>query len=336
MGKTKIEWTDVAWQITNGCRRVSPGCERCYAERLIATRLSKTDKYKGLAIYGEHGARWTGQSRFWAKGLAMPLRLREPSRIFVADMGDLFYEKVTNEEIAAVFGVMAAAPRHTFQVLTKRHKRLREWFAWAAMHGNWIAAMGDHAERHGAPIYVTKRGRSPWNDYGCEWPLPNVWLGVSAEDQQRADERIPGLLATPAAVRFVSYEPALGPVDFAMASTSPDGCSRWPWLPIGVQLRTLAADSPTLDWIIVGGESGYRARPFDIQWARDVVAQCKAAGVACFVKQLGAEPHDSMLSMVCGSGPDDPESDTRLRLKAPKGNVDTEWAEDLRVREYPA
>ena len=134
MGKTSIEWTDHSWPIINGCRRISPGCGGargvggCYAERLISTRLSKTKKYGGLARFGKNGPQWTGATRLWLPDLDMPIRLRKPSRIFVADMGDLFYEAVTNEEIAAVFGVMAAASHHTFQVLTKRATRMREWF----------------------------------------------------------------------------------------------------------------------------------------------------------------------------------------------------------------
>ena len=153
MGKTSIEWTDVSWPVINGCRRVSRGCENCYAERLAATRLAHLPKYQGLAVIkrgppkvlrrdfadgsvglrqvdGKARPQWTGEARLWAKDLDMPLRLRKPSRIFVCDMGDLFYEEVPDEQIAAVFGVMAACPQHTFQVLTKRPERMREWFRW--------------------------------------------------------------------------------------------------------------------------------------------------------------------------------------------------------------
>jgi protein gp37 len=146
------------------------------------------------------------------------------------------------------------------------------------------------------------------------WPLPNVWLGVSVEDQKTADERIPLLLKTPAAVRFVSYEPALGPVDF----------ERW------VDRTT---DGSGIDWLIIGGESGPGARPCDIEWIRSAVRQCKAAGVAVFMKQLGAKPGKSIRA---------PDSDHSgrdywepIKLKSRKGGDPTEWPADLRVREFP-
>jgi protein gp37 len=126
---TPIEWTDHSWPVLNGCRRKSEGCRNCYAERLISTRLRNMPKYKGLAVYSEGGPRWTGASRLWVPDLVMPLKLRKPSKIFVADMGDLFFEENSFEDIAAIFGVMAACPQHTFQVLTKRPERAAEWFA---------------------------------------------------------------------------------------------------------------------------------------------------------------------------------------------------------------
>jgi protein gp37 len=289
MGRTSIEWCDQSWPVVNGCRRISPGCQRCYAERLAASRLSKTPKYRGLAIYGQNGPHWTGETRLWVKDLDMPLRLREPARIFVADMGDLFYEQVTNEEIAAVFGVMAAAPQHTFQVLTKRARRMREWFEWVA----------SHEEEHGPPpddvVAVAASNYIDCDRVQRPWPLPNVWLGVSVENQQYADERIPELLRTPAAVRFVSYEPALDLVDFNRACWG-EGKPR---PPLEIQARQLAppgqegwgagfAPLRALDWLIVGGESGPGARPFDETWARETVRQCRQADVPVFVKQMGS------------------------------------------------
>lgn len=323
MNKTDIEWTDYSWPIANGCRRVSPGCEGCYAERLTATRLRKTEKYRGLAVYGQHGPRWTGLARLWTKDLASPLRLRKPSRIFVADMGDLFFEGNTNEEIAAVFGVMAASPRHTFQVLTKRARRMREWFGWLDdksfqqhSHGNQDTVIQREAWRllgDRFPLHEVKGTLKAF-----PWPLPNVWLGVSAEDQQRADERIPELLRTPAAVRFVSYEPALGPIDLS-------------------QVRRFAPDTTgnplmdAIDWIIVGGESGPRARPFDIAWARSIVEQAKRFDTACFVKQLGSRPHLKAVFYSDGSY----AGGVKLPLKDRKGGDMSEWPADIRVRQWP-
>lgn len=306
MGKgTSIEWTDHSWPVVNGCRRVSAGCENCYAERLTATRLSKTPKYEGLAVMGKNGPRWTGKTRLWARDLEMPLRIRKPSRIFVADMGDLFYEGVQDRDIAAVFGVMAACPQHTFQVLTKRPERMRRWIAEACLSSVVLSAL----------VHISGQ-RLPFNG---PWPLPNVWLGVSVEDQATADERIPLLLDVPAAVRFVSYEPALGPVDF-----------RQPWQRHldGTQWKELANGRATyaslLQWIIVGGESGPRARPFHLEWAASVVDQCAEARVACFVKQVGSRPFNGGQPWAWNQHPMDH-----------KGGDPEQWPENLRVREFP-
>jgi protein gp37 len=332
MGKTTIQWTDYSWPVVNGCRRVSAGCTNCYAERLTATRLSKQPKYAGLAVYGEHGPRWTGQTRLWVPHLDMPLRLRKPSRIFVADMGDLFYEGVKDQDIAAVFGIMAACPQHTFQVLTKRPERVRQWLkrvaaesrarhltetGWVNTYALLFLAGVDHKllER-----YETRR----------DWPLSNVWLGVSVEDQKTADERIPLLLGAPAAVRFISYEPALGPVDFErvqwpgkhQVDVLRGGAWNAPGCPGGF---TQHSDMQTIDWVIVGGESGPGARAFDLAWADRTVTQCAAAHVPCFVKQLGA----NIVNGNYGRWTWSPRPMDR------KGGDPEEWPESLRVREFP-
>ncbi len=334
MGKTSIEWTDESWPLANGCRRKSPGCENCYAERLISTRLSKTDKYKGLAVFGQNGPRWTGDVRFWAKDLAMPLKLKKPSRIFVADMGDLFYEGFSNEEIAAVFGVMAATPRHTFQVLTKRAERMSEWFKWAhdqRCHGNttteimrsWAVDLGGFRAADGS------MPEGPGRDllgYDLRWPLPNVHLGVSVENQKYADERIPILLETPAAVHWVSAEPLLGPVDLrgwiepCRITRSAGSLSRGRYIDNGAKFARL-------EWIVVGGESGPGARPYDVQWARAVIEQCQRARVPCFHKQLGAKPYQSAAH--------EGATGFEMKLENRKGGDWSEWPEDLRVRQFP-
>ena len=165
------------------------------------------------------------------------------------------------------------------------------------------------------------------------WPLPNVWIGVSVESQRYADERLPPLLRTPAAVRFVSYEPALGPVDF------------WPWLgkqcranifnhgPIGCSNE--AHYAPGIDWLIVGGESGPGARPFDLAWARQTIADCRSADVAVFVKQLGTRPVLSRCAPPHGTGAEDVCDGGPVRLADKKGGNPNESPEDLRVREFP-
>ncbi len=311
--KTKIQWTDASYNPIVGCRRTSPGCEKCYAERLSATRLSQNPKYKGLAVMKPTGPSWTGKTRFIPETLAQPVKWKRPRKIFVCDMADLFYEEVSNEHIAAVFGVMAAAPRHTFQILTKRAKRMREWFQWIRKlsdEGPWtdchMHALNEEAKFNGdlsGPIHRLSEGAP-----GRPWPLPNVWLGVSAENQETADARIPELLATPAAIHYVSYEPALGPVNFDEYLT-----------------RSQSHLSDVLSWVICGGESGPGARPFDINWARTVIDECDNAGAAAFVKQLGANPYESTNT----------NDDRSLQLEDRKGGNMDEWPEHLRVRQFP-
>ncbi len=296
---TSIQWTDATWNPVRGCSRVSPGCENCYAER-VAARFSGPGKpYHGLAVMGEHGTRWTRQVRLVREHLEDPLRWRKPRRIFVNSMSDLFHEGLTNEEIAAVFGVMSACSQHTFQVLTKRARGMLEWFEWLA--SDPIVAISSAVRPYIGDDVAYRAAYNHGPNSVPAWPLPNVWLGVSAEDQERAHKRIPYLLETPAALRFVSYEPALGPVDFS------------PWLP---SLATTASGANSLDWIIVGGESGPGARSFEMAWAEDVIRQGQAAGVACFVKQLGARCQ-------------------RIILRDSHGGDPAEWPESLRVREFP-
>lgn len=252
MGKTSIEWTDASWNPIVGCTEISPGCANCYAARLAATRLRTTPQYKGLAdsFAGEINAspRWTGEVRFLPERLEEPLHWRQPRRIFVCDMSDLFHEKVHADWVRQIWNVMAQCPQHTFQILTKRASRMEGW-------------IGDRFEATG-----------PRKDLR---PLPNVWLGVSVENQHFADERIPLLLETPAAVRWISAEPLLGSVDF----------SKWFCCDknnVGGHLHL-----PSLDWVVCGGESGPNARPMHPDWARSLRDQCHAAGVPFFFKQWG-------------------------------------------------
>lgn len=332
--KTGIAWTDATWNPVRGCSRVSPGCENCYAERQAIRMSGPGGAYEGLVRLGKNGPRWTGEVRLahtpralrdTASGaqspLTLPLRWRKHRRIFVNSMSDLFHEKLDFSNIDRVFAVMAISAmypsgaahmsRHTFQILTKRSKRMREY----------LSAPVDKLRRRiaDAGAYLMEDG-DRWHDalrFDMPWPLPNVWMGVSAEDQQRANERVPDLLETPAAIRFVSYEPALGPIDFNECEWL---CEMWRK---GITIGTY------LDWVIVGGESGPKARPFDVQWARDVVRQCKETKTACFVKQMGSRPVGRFPELV----------DTGLRVlrrfRDKKGADPDEWPEDLRVREFP-
>ena len=366
---TKIQWTEASWNPVRGCSRVSAGCQHCYAETQAARFSGPGQPYEGLIQITSGGPRWNGAVKFVEEHLADPLRWKRPRRIFVNSMSDLFHEALTFEQIAAIFGVMAAARQHTFQVLTKRPARAREWFAWVASRpfegppaipdGPWdpMAVALGYARK--ADVELPRAPRT------AAWPLPNVWLGVSVEDQKSAHERIPLLLGTPAAVRWVSYEPALGPVDFARLA--PPGFPHDTFDALrGVYRGGLEA--PRLDWIVVGGESGPGARPFDVAWARSTVAACKAAGVPCFVKQVGAyvvdrndagfeadthvwvEGPDTGLPVDAGAWPTpvDVEHDldgtvdgyqgapVRVRLKDRKGGDPSEWPTSLRVREFPS
>lgn len=354
-----IEWTDFTWNPTRGCSRVSEGCRHCYAEQ-IAARFSGPGKpFEGLAKRVGGEARWTGEVRLVPSLLYWPLKTRKSAekfraehgrrpRVFVNSMSDLFHEKLTKKEIAAVFGVMAAAPWYTFQILTKRPERARQWFGWVVSCPDNLTGGNRYPRevcsggeiglglcRRELDLEVELGARRPW-------PLPNVWIGCSVEDQETADARIPHLLACPAAVRFVSYEPALGPVNFegwiylhpsvAALNGLPDDAPEWTHL-----------GSTRIDQIIVGGESGPNARPFDIGWARSAVRQCREAGVACFVKQLGAKPYadegcgdcdpclaGSPRSCSIGGGPT-----ADLKLRDRKGGDMSEWPEDLRIRQFP-
>lgn len=285
---TAIEWTDETWQVTHGCRVVSPGCTNCYAMRM-ARRLELMGQkaYAGLTQQTKAGAVWNGVVRAASeKSLMLPFSWKKPRRVFVDSMADLFAEGVEDEWIDRAFAVIALNPRHTFQVLTKRPERMRAWFAekWqgtAAFPDLNIPAgkptgrsdqveqaMMDMADARGMldpdnDDHWTPDGRSKVLDT-FQWPLPNVWLGTSVEDQTRADERIPHLLATPAAVRFLSCEPLLGPLHLR--------------LPV-------ASGGLSIDWVITGGESGPGFRHVDDSAFRSIRDQCRAAGVAIFHKQ---------------------------------------------------
>lgn len=276
---SSIEWTDATWNPITGCSVVSPGCTNCYAMKLAGTRLKHHASRAGLTTDSKAGPVWNGQVRLNAQWLDQPLRWKKPSMIFVCAHGDLFHERVPDEWIDQVFAIMALSPRHTFQVLTKRSARMRDYLSTRA--GDWQLHWPDAARKAGAllgDIATVKR---------VTLPLPNVWLGVSAEDQRRADERIPDLLATPAAIRYLSAEPLLGPIDLTMI---PTGGRIGDSILCGDALRGPPdmQSGGSLDQVIVGGESGQGARPMHPDWARSLRGQCAAAGVPFFFKQWGS------------------------------------------------
>ncbi len=262
MGKTTIEWTDASWNPIVGCTEVSPGCANCYAARFTSTRLRKTPQYCNLAVVhgsmkaamqvGDHPLvlkpRWTGEVRFLPERLEEPLHWKKPRRIFVCDMGDLFHESVQDDWIVRVFSVILSTHQHTYQILTKRAERMKAWIT-----------------KHTPILLQAATEVRPM-------PLPNVWLGVSVENQHFADERIPRLLETPAAVRWISAEPLLGPINLNRSG-------------IGPKMPNDAAG--WLHWVVCGGESGPQGRPMHHDWARSLRDQCQAAGVPFFFKQWG-------------------------------------------------
>lgn len=286
--KTKIEWTATqlpdgtltagsTWNMIGGCTQRSAGCLHCYALRdswRIMHNLKRPDRYNGVVEKVDDCLRWTSRVNLDFEALDEPLRWKKPRMIFVASMSDLFHGKVPLEFIDQVFDVMAQAKQHTFQVLTKRPERM---LAWARRHK-----------------YVTGR------DYPNEG---NVWLGVTTENQETANERTRLLLQIDAPVHFVSAEPLLGPIDFVEAAGLYNGSYN------------------SLDWVLIGGESGSKARPFDLIWAFDIVEQCRTANVDVFVKQMGDNPV---------------RGDTSLANHfTGKGTDPDEWPEGLRIREFP-
>lgn len=294
MDKTRIEWTDATWNPVTGCTKVSPGCDNCYAETFA-------ERWRGTAGHPyENGFDLTLRPG----RLDQPLRWIRPRRIFVNSMSDLFHAEIDDEYIAQVFAVMAAAPQHTYQILTKRHGRMRSLLS----RGNLLCesfqdvVARQQIKRDGKPTIIfdgrmadpefarrhkarRASGADPYDRRPHpDWPLPNVWLGVSVEDQQRANLRIPALLDTPAAVRWLSCEPLLGPVNlhFIPISTGRgDGAVPWYLDALNPMLST------RIDWVVVGGESGHGARPMEPAWARMLRDSCVRNGVPFLFKQWG-------------------------------------------------
>jgi len=316
--KSTIQWTEATWNPVTGCSKVSPGCAHCYAETLSLR-------------FGTSKLPWTPENAaenvvLHPERLDLPLKWRKPRMVFVNSMSDLFHEQVPDEFIDRIFAVMALASRHTFQILTKRPERMLGYLT-AASNG---AQRESHVYTDAEQLHRKSRKASdPWNVRWPGWPLPNVWLGVSVENQRWADERIPQLLDTPAAVWFVSGEPLLGPLNLTSACegtrdflTGSDFELLDPW----------PGNPPKIDWVIAGGESGgpedrrlvercpaiihqacdlaaaqpsdmprppsccgtgWRPKPEALAWVRAIRDQCVAAGVPFFFKQWGGPTHNS-------------------------------------------
>lgn len=341
MGKTSIEWCDHSinpfkaknketGKVGHFCVRISPGCKNCYSSKMQKPFLTQlefiaSNRPKVDLFLDDNGA------------LGEVLRRQKPTKYFWCDMTDMLLEDYPDEWIAQCFAVMGLTHWHTHLVLTKRPERLLALMNSKEFRGEvdmWISVTAqdncDPNERRSDDLRAT----AP--DVEETWPLPNVWLGVSVENQATADERIPLLFKTPAAIRFVSYEPALGPVDFRRFIGGPDedgvchkcGC-RWQEEDSTEKHECPPGFGPSLDQLIIGGESGPGARPFNLEWARSTIRQCKATGTACFVKQLGANPEQGLSNA--------PLRMMSLGLRDKKGG---DWSEpdfpnDLKVRQFP-
>ena len=292
-----IAWTDRTWNPVRGCSRVSAGCTNCYAERQAA-RFAEPGQPFHAFVERHPKPHWTGKVELIKDKLREPFSWKSPQRVFVNSMSDLFHEDLTKEEISLVFAVMACTPHVTYQVLTKRALSL-------ALLPRTLREASDWLEDHIESVLGQQAALA-------RWPLPNVWLGVSVEHQQAADERIPHLMEAPAAVRFLSCEPLLGPVQLQGRHTY---CANHSNECLHIKQDTWC-NRRYPDWVIVGGESGPGARPMDPAWARSLREQCRAAAIPCFIKQLGAAPEG-------------------LRLRDRKGGDPAEWPEDLRVRQFP-
>ena len=289
--KSGIAWTDATWNPATGCTKVSAGCKFCYAKHKAWPRLSKNP---ATLYYG----RAFENVRTHPERLDQPLRWTKPRMVFVNSMSDLFHKDIPDEFIEEVFAVMALASQHIFQVLTKRAERMRDFLndtmRWAMIEGR--------AQRR----YNEMTGEDPSLWLAVNSPLPNVWLGVSVENQDTADERIPVLLQTPAAVRWISAEPLLNELSLAawIGDRQKDAVAR--------RRAGLSYNREFIDWVVIGGESGPKARPMERHWPIDIVRQCKDAGVPVFMKQ-GSQ----------ANWPHWRESDIDY------------WLQELRIRQYP-
>lgn len=305
--KSEIEWTDATWNPTRGCSRVSSGCKGCYAERVAMRFSGPGQPYEGLVRMVNGAPTWTGEMRLAENMLTLPLSWKKGRMVFVDSMSDLFHVGVPFGYIDKVFAMMAMCPQHRFQVLTKRPERMLEYVTSRNAQRIHEAAK--------AQLGYDNPKRRAVND----WPLANVWLGVSAEDQATAGERIPFLLCTPAAVRFVSAEPLLGAMnlrslDYKSGAMLPEpmrvndgrgivnaleGRITWPGShyvspTIKTEIRLHGGtmfesrgEARAIDWVIAGGESGPKARPSHPDWHRSLRDQCAATGVPFLFKQWG-------------------------------------------------
>lgn len=299
---SKIAWTHHTFNVVWGCTKVSPGCANCYAAEL--------DAHKGGDHWGPGKPRKLMSDSYWRQPVRWDKEAAaagERRRVFCSSMADWLDPAIELSVLARLMSLIARTPNLDWLLLTKRPE------LWATRLSELSAYL---LEGGGRALILEERERAQLaTRWLLGWAPPNVWVGVSVEDQLRAEERIPLLLAIPAAIRFLSMEPLLGPVDFRTVQDPPN-TSR---VAVYEASNTPLGD---LDWVIVGGESGTNARPFMRHWLRDVLRQCDAAGVPVFVKQLG----DRYIDPTVPAG----------LLVAPKGGDMAEWPVEFRRRAFPA
>lgn len=310
---SSIQWTDATFNPWIGCAKVSPGCTHCYAEVGPAAKFKGVEWGTGKPRVRTADSNWA-QPRKWDRASARDGVRR---RVFCASLSDWLDPEVPVDWLAALLDLIAETPNLDWLLLSKRPEYWR----------HRVDLAGNHASKSGRKLsWDWLRGTAP----------SNVWVGTTVEDQRRADERIPALLSIPARVRFLSMEPLLEAV-----SVPAHAFYRYKSLVSGLKYanQQAAGDCATLpgiDWVICGGESGPRARPFNVAWARSILRQCKEAGVACFIKQLGALPLVSVLECGGMSALEAYSYDhLRVRLSDSHGGDPSEWPADLRVREFP-
>jgi protein gp37 len=255
----RVAWADATWDPVRGCSRKSAACVNCYAETETALNAQAGGWGEGFASVTPDGLKWTGKVGIHEDRLLMPLGLAESSRIFVNAYADVFHEEMTDAMIDRVFAVMAAAPQHAYVILTKRQKKMQAYMADPATPGRVAAAA----------TALASQGLGHRTQAGS-WPPANVWLGVTTENQKEAERRVPTLLQTPAAVRFIAAEPLLSAVEL-----KPE------WLPHA------GAEGPTIDWVMGGGESGPNARPIELGWVRALRDQCARTGTPFYWNDWG-------------------------------------------------
>ena len=336
------------------CVRISPGCEHCYSEaQNVQCGSNPTRHGTGL----KYTVPSLDQVELYLdeEVLMQPLHWRKGKLVFPCSMTDWMADFVPDEWRDKMLAVMALTQQHTYLSLTKRADRQQKYMTALRREGpthGYVALMYGRPAR----AFPSEFKHLPFNNESrMPWPLPNLWLGVSAEDQQRADERIPQLLQTPAAIRWASLEPLLGPITLTKYLNAVEFTGHLSEQPKDgdIDLRDNAdfhhlanaafrhIGGELLDWGVIGLESGGKARPGNIEWIRHLVMQFRAAGVPVFVKQLGAKPYIHKEQSVHIDKPglkfsmQSLEINSTFKLNDPKGGDMSEWPEDLRVREYP-